>query len=485
MTKTLMLWLLVPLAMLSAQCAPVAPPPPANLAEYEKVRMGNPTGYPRRTILTYNLQRVLDGERTTDQRVASLQLVLHLGAEDESVRRRLSSILTAPESPYELHHTVLSFLLEKDYPGLAGYVIPALARADQDPRLRDAILQWLSRHPSPVVLGEVVKLWARQPSTTTPGEPRFRLIAERITGLTWEQALLSGINSRGAFPRGEALEILSRRARADSLKKRILRMEPNTAAVAGLQSFLDNFDYLPTTQTEFEAVESIFKTRLEMIADAARIDGKWRRDYGYRFNVRDFHLMSRMGRDPLRTMLRRTQLILELGQSLATRQHVRYGAHPGTGRSVVTDRFGLQVETLSVSDMWNLYLLNEMLTRPRMQLALKIMADNNRADPGSSRGGLVFYQHGQGEAMLYPPDEVDEGLQLVSDGRDSLCLFIAHFEKVYNTSQAGPTADELRRAREGNYYGLILTSVNEYAFCAHYYNPSGQVVSLGKFAFRQ
>ena len=37
--------------------------------------------------------------------------------------------------------------------------------------------------------------------------------------------------------------------------------------------------------------------------------------------------------------------------------------------------------------------------------------------------------------------------------------------------------------RQGNFYGLVLASVDSGTFSAFYYNPSGAVVSLGLFAF--
>jgi len=479
--------------MLAAGCAQPPPPPPHSLAEYEQMRVSNPRGYPQKTIVMNNLQRVLNPDMATADRVESLRLVLHLGAEDEQVRDSLSAILTEPNSPYELHRTVLTFLLAKDHPGLAAYVVPALSRADRDPALRDAILEWLTRHPNPAVLGEIVKLWASEPSATGPNEHQFRLIVESIAGRPWDRALLDGINSSSPFARGRALEILAKRIVHDSLKKRILSLPPQTSSMASLQSFIETFDYLPETRAEFAATTTIFKTRMEMIGDAAVVDAQWRRRYGYQFNIRDFHLLSRIARDPLRTMLRRTQLILELGRSLARRRHVRYSARTNDRASVQTDRFGLQVERLTISDLWNMYLFNEMFSRPRMQLALRIIAGRNRSDPDGARSGLIFYQHGQAEAMLYPPAEGGDqsapggsaSARMVREGRDALARFYTHFEKVYNSSRVGPSDEEMRAARQGNYYGVILTSINEYSFCAHYYTPTGLVVSLGRFPFRK
>lgn len=471
-------------AVLSAMsCGTIAPSPPYSLRQYEQMRVKAPVAFAKRTILTTNVQRALDGDLPTAHRVESLRLALHLGGAEPFVADRLATLLSEENSPYEIHQTVFAYLLERNHPGLVGYVIPALSRGDLDPTLRDSLLLWLSRNPSTEVLAEIVKNWAEEESSTGVNEPRYRHIVERISGRPWDRALLAQINGSGEFPRGEAIEILARRIPASSLRNRLLQLQPNSTAMASLQSFAENFQYLPTTKAEFDAVDKIFTVRLEMIRDAAQLEMQWRDRYAYNFNIRDFHLLSRLAQDPLRTTLARSRLILQLRNTFATRQHVPGASRLGSGGSR-SDRFGLQVGSLTIGDLWNLYLLNEMLSRPRMQLALRIMGRKSRTTNGGPNAGLVFYQHGQAEAMLYPLGEAS-ARQMNQDGYDALSRFETRFEKIYNTGQAGPDQEDLTRSKKGNYYGLVLTSVNEYSFCAHYYNPAGRVVSLGKFPFRQ
>jgi len=491
MNRTMGLLLLAAAAMTTEGCGEQMAPPPQSPAEYRRTPQSGRNGYPRRTVLLANLQRVMDPSLATDERVESCRLVLELGASDPSVQRRLSTLLADPDTPRDLHRAVLTVLLEHNYPDLAAYAVPALYRSDQDPELRKALLAWLTHNPSPQVLGEVVKLWAGEPTATGPEEPRYRQIVELISGRKWDEALLARINSPATFPRGPALELLTARLPASALKQRVMRQPPASEAMAALQSFLESFDYLPDDRAEFAAVSALFKSRLEMISDASRLAAQWRRDHGYRFNVRDFHLLSRLARDPLRTQSSVAQLVIGLGRSLAGRQHVAYAARQDQRATVNTDQFGLQAEMLTAADLWNLSLLDEMLSRPRMQAALKIIADRNRADARSARSGLVFYQHGQAEAMLYPPPEspAADGRpsatsdRMIRDGRDALARFYVHFDRAFNTAQVGPSEPQMRDAREGSYYGIVLTSVSENVFAAHYYNPRGQVVSLGKFTF--
>ncbi len=146
-----------------------------------------------------------------------------------------------------------------------------------------------------------------------------------------------------------------------------------------------------------------------------------------------------------------------------------------------------------MGDLWNLYLLNEMLTRPRVQRALKTVAAQRQANDRSWEGGLIFYKSGQAEPILYPAADVpgDSGLAFNLshrgriDARDAMCRFMVHFGKVNNAGQAGPNQAELRDAETNNYYGLVLTSVDKDSFSGHYYNPTGVVISLGKFPFRE
>jgi hypothetical protein len=433
-----------------------------------------------------NLRRVLDPDLPADARLESFRLLRSLGAEDARTLERLSHILSEPNCPVEVRTEVLSFLSARNQPGLAEYVVPALGDSGQSPEVRNGVLDWLMRNPSPEALSEVVKLWSDEPSATGPDESRYRGIVERIAGKPWADALVSGINSNASFPRGRALEVLIARVPRADARKRILGTHPETEAMAALQSFVETFDYLPANRNDFASAATIFKTRIEMMNSASRLAGQWSSEYRYAFRIADFHLLSRLARDPLRAKLGRTELILEVSTALAARRRVSAGRSADSSAAAASDLFDAQVQDLSMADLWNMYLLNEMLNRPRMHLALGILAETVDAEPTAARDGLVFYQNGQAEAMLYPqapateeaygPDRVS--LQMVQDGRDSLCRFYTHFGR---TGAIGPNAEELADARQQGYYGLIVAGVNAGTCCAHYFNPDGKVVSLGTF----
>ena len=474
------------LALWASGCVEVIQRPPRSIAEYQ----GSGQVYPTQTVVLHNLQRAMDRDLSPTERVNSLQLVAHVGSGDPSVLGQLATVLSEADAPSDLRRSALELLLKNDYPGLAAHVVKVLPFLSQQSALREAALEWLGRHPEPEALAEVIKLWAQERSPDGPNDDRFRQIVQRMSGKPWDDALLEGLNRPEFFARGSAMEILSRRLSESTLRPRISALPARTEAVSTLQAFLEKFDYMPVNGTEFLASVLIYKTQEGLLDDAAKLNSKWRADYGYKFNIRDFHLLSRMAGDPLRTDLRRTQLILELAQAFVKREHPPYRRRTG-GLQPQRDNFQKQAENLSMSDLWNLYLLDVMLSRPRMQIALRVMAERDREDRASAWGGLVFYKNGQAEPKLYPPStEAGENdlvyvpsALAVRHGRDALCRFYAHFDQADNVARAGPGAEELRDAAMNNYYALVLTSINENTFCAHYCNPEGTVVSLGAFAF--
>ena len=112
-------------------------------------------------------------------------------------------------------------------------------------------------------------------------------------------------------------------------------------------------------------------------------------------------------------------------------------ASPGAKSRPIKDDLDSNIEALSTADLYNLYLLQAMLARTRIQAALRIVGIKDREDARAAWGGLVFYKEGVANAVLYQSstDVPDNAFGLhaqrkaVTDGRDALCRFIAHFEK--------------------------------------------------------
>ena len=467
------------------------PPPAVSVEEYRHPTRPNPHPYTVGTTILHNVTRALDRDLGEAERVESLRLVAHLGG-GEQVADQVAGLLDDPATPLALRQEVLQMLLKLEHGGLAVHVARVLPTLDSQSALKEQVLEWLARHPAPDVLAQIVKLWAREESATGLNEPRYRQAVEGLTGSSWDQSLLNAINTQGFLARGSAMEVLAARIANDKLRQRVAALPAKTEAVAAMQVFLAKFAYLPTNGPSMLKCVWLYRTRPKMLEDVARLNDEWRRNYGYRFDVRDFHLLAGLARDPLRKGVRRTDLIIQLAHKFIKRSHVRRRIYRPGGLYDFSDRFNKHVETLTMADLWYLLLLDEMLNRPRVQAALRVMAQGDREDTRSAWGGLIFYENGRAEAKLYPPEYTEPGSDLVYSptseaieaSRDALCGFQGHFDRVGNADRAGPTIEELHSAKRHSTCGLVLTSVSAEEFCAHYYNPDGVVISLGKFPFR-
>ena len=456
---------------------------PVTLAQYDASQGNARKAFPPPVVRLFNLQRAMDTDLAVGARTESLHLAAKLGGNDPAALEEFSQILASPSTGPELQKAALEYLLRSDRPGLATHAVKSLSGVKAGSPLRVAVFEWLGRRGDPSMLADVVKVWAQE-KAAGEDEARFRQVVEQIAKTSWEQALLNGINSETFFARGSAVEILAGRASAGALKPKLAAMTPKTEALAAIKAAVIDLDYLPADGMALLSTVATYRSRPDIFKDAARLSRQWTGEYNYQFNIRDVYLLCRLSGDPLRPNLSRAELVNGLNTALSRRVHIAR-AEGGD------DSFSRHASDLTMADLWNLYLINQMLARPRVALALRVMAERDRNDLRTAWGGLVVHENGQAEARLYPPDKdakVDDlryspSRQLVSDSRDAICRFHGHFEKIANSARAGPTADELRDARSNNYYGLIITTVSEAEFCAHYYTPQGIVVSLGRMTF--
>jgi hypothetical protein len=471
---------------------------PVSVDEYKAMSTRDRNRWPDIRIVQYNLARAHNPELPEVERVASLELVDQIaalipGMVDDVAMKDLADLLGKKDCPKGLFRELLRFLMKQNYPGVLPLITDLLPTLEkEDPPLYEDVLAYTKTFPNTDMLTMLTQAWARQGAqkNLTPAQDQgYKSRIETLTNKTWDAALLDAINAPSFEARGEAVEILAGRLSAAVLRNRILAVTAKADGMAAMQHFLERHDYLPVTREQFITTAILHNARRRMLSDAARQSLDWSRNYQYRFDIRDFHLLSRLACDPLRSNLSRTQLVLDMGKTLKTRPHVQHTPAETDGPDDYKESFWLQVDALSMADLWNLYLLNEMLSRPAVQRNLRIMAGG----PKQQWAGLVFYKYGQAETILYPPRKTsrpgasksfEPSDEFLNDGRDALCRFVTHFEKENNTEQAGPSAEELADAKVGNFYGLILTRVGGDAFCAHYYNPEGIVISLGKFPLR-
>ena len=466
---------------------------PTTSEKYDDLPNTDRERLPVETIVSLNIQRVLDQELDHEDRLESLRLVTRVGVSIPSVQDRLAELLKQPNINNELREEALAFLLTKDYPGLAPYIVQLIKTAAPGSDAHNALMSWLVRHPQRDVLGGVVKLWAQEPDPAGANEPQYRQIVEQITGQMWDEALLASLNSPDFFARGSALEVLSKRVPLTMIRMWISGAPAETDAFAAMKAFLNEMDYLPTTRPELLNTVWLYYRRPEGLAPAAGLASQWNTHVAYRFNIRDFHLLSQLALNSRGMEHQRDRLADELGTLVEIAGHVRHQTSDPKGdyRAQLTAKLSM----LSIADLWNMHLLSEMLNRDQVKAALKIAAKRDKADKKSAWGGLVFLKKGLAEAKLYravagDEDEIEDvdliynpSRRMRKDSRDSLVRFICHFEKTKNDLRAGPTEDELTTAADKNYYGLVLTSVSDSEFCAHYYNPRGTVISLGTYQF--
>jgi hypothetical protein len=480
---------LVAFALLAAGCDSALVTIPRNVAQYDLMQKNTPGAYPDGVILMHSLLRASDKDLPPAQRVEAIQLVNKIGPNDPRSREESLELLTEPSTPPELRSATLEIVLAKEDPTWAAALVALLPRLKTGDPVRAKMTAWMARHPGPLVLAEIVKAWAALP-VANPNEKEFMELVRNVSGQPWAAALLEAINSPDFQAGPWAMQILAARSSRATLGERIGSLSARAPAAKALQTLWNKFQYLPTTVTEFQVMQAIWTAHADSLAPAAKTFEQWK-GQGYEFNIRDFHLLDQLANDPIRRPMTRGQLIQSLRQAQHSVEHIHIHSGGGLTDKAVADDLESNVDRLSMADLWTMQLLHELLSRTRIEAAMRVVAFKDRADTHSAWGGLVFYHDGGADAVLYqaPPDSPENDLvfpispKVLADGRESLCRFIAHFEKDKNASRAGPTAQELRSAKEDNIAGVIFTSISDDTFCAHYYTPGGVVVSLGCYPF--
>jgi hypothetical protein len=478
--------------MLIFGCVEPIPKLPQTLDQYAQIQRTHPQEYAPSTIILNNTRRVLDPDLPTDDRMASLDLIAGLVGPNGKLPTELSSVLSQKDCPERLRSRILGGGLAAAGTNIGVTPVPVrhsnvgrlslseLSRAPAGLR-RTVTLQWLVDHPRVEMLANLTKLWASEPANG-PDEQLFRqVIAKHGPGSQWYDVLLDSLNAKKFGARGSALAVLTSRGAEIGLLNRIKRMTARTVSVQSMQTFAKKFGYIPANGSELLACV-IIRSKAKGSLDAPGLLAKvWKAKYKYKFNIRDIHLLSQVATDPVRSRTSRNELIKNLVIKLARRRHVSGAGAP----------FSKQAANMTLPDLWNLTLLDEMLRRPRVTLALRILADRLRAGLNSPRSGLIFYEGGKASAKLYPQsidstrgdrDHIPER-ELQRAGISALTHLHTRFETVYNGDRALVSKREISAANQGNYYGLVLTSIDSGTFSALYYNPDGTVVSLGLQAF--
>ncbi len=484
---------LVGACLVASSCEPLPPHPPQTVVELQQWQRGTDgQAFTEHAIVLHCLRRVLDEDLPSAKRMESLRVVEALDPAGEEACPILAQALTNPKVEAGLRSRVVAFLAKKGQSGLGPSLADAL-RGTDDPRQLEAMLALALKHPSEELLVEVVKVWASKEALKPQEEQTYRQIVERSRGKPWQDALLDALNQPEFFARGSAIEVLAARLPLPELRRRILTVRARTVAVLSMQEFARRFEFVPTTRRELLATVALFRRKQRYMTPPSHLAAQWRVQHRYRFNVRDFHLLSALASDPLRdTSLSRAQLVRTVSQTIARRRATSPGTGRG-GRKIVFRRrrlvdFDGQVESLSTADLWNLLLLEEMLSRWRVRRMLQVTAQRDRADRTTQWGGLLFYESGHAEATLYwagakrGDDQYVPSKRMMLDAVDALGYFVGHFSNPSEDPRlAGPTDEEMAFAKANNLYGLVLTSVAADRLNAAYFSPAGIVVDLGDY----
>ena len=481
------------LAALLASVAPTGctkPIPTVPVTTEAFQRQNNPrTGYPASVVAQHNLQRVTDGDLTPAQRQASLGLVMTLQPTDPETLMLLAQVLADPTLPDELHRELLRLMLRQPDPSLTPFVVAVLQQEDLDPGLADQMLDWLSSNAGSGAFEEIVKIWAEH-RPEGPHESRFRRIVERVQGRQWDQALVDALNDSSFYARGSALQILVHRINVTSLKRRLLNEATVTDTMAAIQTFIGGFDFLPLNRAALIQTVVAYKEQRLNLESMSHLASRWTYDPAkpYMFNSRDVPLTAWLVTDSRRAATTRAQLIRMLASERRGRRHARYRAG-GQRSSRIETELARQIDDLSMADLWNLHLLDQLLMRGDIQEGITSMAVDDLADTSTANGGLIVFAGSEVEALRYPPGATGNNLfhvpspRMRRDSRRAMCRFVTHFDKIDNAPRVGPTLEELDEARASNTYGLTITSINAETFSAYYYTPTGIVVSIGQFPF--
>lgn len=440
---------------------------PRTVRDYKAMSSRDRRRHPDALIQSVSLARVQNDELSTQRRLNALALYAYLGQVDDDAAGELRIVANDPRQPKEVRDAIADYLKKNGHAGrsAASATSSGAKGIAKSLSLAEGIVQWAPLSP------------------TGPNETAYRTWVKEKTGTSWNRALLDALNTPRFTAPVEAMDVLQKRVDLSTLKRQILLLKPATSAIRSLQAFAKAFDYIPPTPAAFMQVMVLYHSRRDMFNETALRAAQWQQGGKYKFHVRDFHLLSRLSRDPLRDDLKQPQLIVAVGKALKKQRHL--------SRDGKTDQFWAVLDKLDHADLWNIYLLHEMLARPRVQMKLRLMMNSDQADTGGEWGGLVFYQSGQAEAHLYRYDKhaprndqrYQPSRRVISDGRDALCRFVSHAH-IAKDKDIGPTAAELRDAKKGDYNGLALSRTDKDHFAAYYYTPSGAVVSLGVFSLR-
>ncbi len=389
-TVWMSLAVIVAAALLMVGCDEQATAPPITLDEY-RLAAHKRGAYPDLVVAQHNLHRVIDDSVPMDERRLSLELVAHLKDSAPDAMDALVSLFNDPGTSPELRAELMDVLLQSNDPAMTPFVVSTLNQPNVRGATADAMLTWLSRNADGGALAEIVKLWAAEP-VDGPNEAHYRSVVEKMRHQKWDRAILNALNARRFMARGSAIEILAARLRPTELKRAFMALPPQSDAVAAAQTFINGFDFVPTSRTALVQTVVVYKTQQQSMPAAAALARRWAADsHAYLFNIRHYPLLVALAPLPQAHQATRDEIIVALARAQLERRHPIYRAG-GSAAARTSTRLGVQSDHMSMADLWTLRLLDEMLSRKQIQRAMRVLADRDRRDTSAAKGGLFVFE---------------------------------------------------------------------------------------------
>ncbi|MCY2926269.1 MAG: hypothetical protein NT031_12660, partial [Planctomycetota bacterium] len=442
-SKTMVALVVMSACLAGTGCGKPPPPMPVTLGDYQRLRSESPQDYPPGSVLTRNLTRVLDTGLTEEERLTSMELVAALQPRGRTELEALGAVQYETGNP-RLKGMVRDYLARVPslpaqpnvaYVDRSAYP-PVQPRVDRsaEPRLTNPQLGSLDeprvsdggtpevtpRIPTAPVpydvrsqrlrelltrgraddLSEVVVYWAQEPAPPDEKvDAGYRGVVEKLTGKVWDEALLDALNQPRFAARGSAVEVLAARIDQASLAGRVAAVAaPASEALQVMKVFATYFGYVPQTRQELLSTVRVYKAYGGRVEEPAKLARQWlaesqgldddrgvRGQSRYRFNIRDFHILAGLAQDPGNSRTDRLSLVTELAKSLPTRRVMR----PGTG--VDDSLLSAAVSKMNRADLWNVWLMNEMLASAEFRGDLRLAAERDLNDVRSAWGGLMVY----------------------------------------------------------------------------------------------
>ena len=458
-----------------------------------------PANTPRALLAT-----LADTSISADDRLAAdRRLLTLLPATDDSRLTLLEQLASSPVQPDAIRIYALDQLAAaapaRAYTALS-YCLP---HVDSFPLLQHACTLTTTLN-DPRLIPPLIRSLARESkSIPRPSRPEVSAI-EKLSGHPLADTLLAAVaGPRLPSTHLAALTLLPDFLPAPELRARLLAFPGGSWGpdpfLLTLQYSLTTFDYLPTTQTEFDALT--FLRRPGTDPDIVAMHARLKSTPTYTFAPR-FAATLRIAHNSTDTDLAtadRPALVTKIAALLKPLRHIPRRPAYEHAPDDLDQSLDANLPKLSHADLLTILILLRALNSDVLPAEILRLGHEDLADTTTEYGGLLAVRNvadapGPRPAAwfvtprLYPPHTTGNDLAymasdaLLADSAQGLALFHLHFHQVHNAENAGPSLGDLDFARANRLNCVVFTSLDAHSFNADYYTPAGAVVDLGTYS---